>query len=127
MKNILWYPQEHRIFMKLKELTGLLDKLRLVTKVGLSPEFANSREMILFAQRLVKNKYPILNMFFHSPFLKSGLTPFVRTPADEKQFVKTIREFLVYARDSGIESIKLSESPRILTHLVTQSGLYNKA
>ena len=108
-------------------LTGLLYKLRLVNKVGLSPEVVDSREMILFAQRLMKNNYQVLNMFFHSPFLHSGLTPFVRTPADEKRFLKTIREFLVYARDSGIESIKLSESPRILTHLVTQSGLYNKA
>ena len=106
---------------------GLLDKLRLVTKVALSPEIADSRKMILFAQRLMKNNYQVLNMFFHSPSLRSGLTPFVRTPADEKQFLKTIREFLVYARDSGIESIKLSESPLILTHVVTQSGLYNKA
>ena len=100
-------------------LIGLLHKLRLVNKVGLSPELADSRNMIQLAQRLIKNRYEILNMFFHSPSLQSGLTPFVRTAADEKRFLQTIQEFLVYARDSGIESITLSESPQYLAHVLT--------
>lgn len=93
-------------------LRGLLQKLGVLNKVYLSPELADSRNMILLSQRLIKNKYEILNMFFHSPSLQAGLSPFVKTPEDEKLFLNKLREFFVYARSSGIECIRLSETPQ---------------
>lgn len=100
-------------------LLGLLHKLGLLNRVGLSPELADSKNMIRLAKRLMKNNYPIINMFFHSPSLQSGLTPFVKTADEEKQFVQTIREFLKYVNEFGIESITLSESPLYLNDIVT--------
>jgi len=90
-------------------LTGLLCRLRLVNKVWLSPEVSASRTMIRLAQTMSRNGYPILNLVFHSPGLKAGLTPFTRTEAEEKRFLQRLQEFLVFGRDAGFEPIRLSE------------------
>lgn len=103
-------------------LTGLLGKMGLLNKVYLSPELADSKSMILLAQRLMKNKYAILNLFFHTPSLQAGLTPFVRTSADKKQFMKTLRSFLVYARNSAAESITLSQAAQYLSESMKESA-----
>ena len=90
-------------------LTGLLYRLRLVNKVWLSPEVSDSRTMIRLAQTMRRNGYPILNLVCHSPGLKAGLTPFTRTEAEEKRPLLRLQEFLVFAREAGIEPIRLSE------------------
>lgn len=98
------YP--FRIF----RLAGILDLLHINNKVWLSPEVSNSHQMIDLAKRMIKNRHRFINMVFHSSTLKSGLTPFVRTLDDEKRFLKTIEEFLIFSRNAGIESIKLCEA-----------------
>ncbi len=90
-------------------LGGILDRLRLLNKVWLSPEVSNSETMIRLAQIMRQNDYDVLNLVFHSPSLKVGLTPFTRTEDDEKRLHRHLREFLIYARDTGIEPIRLSE------------------
>jgi hypothetical protein len=65
--------------------------------------------MIKLAQAMMRNDCGVLNMIFHSPSLQAGLTPFTRTKGDEKRLFAHLREFLVFARDAGIESIRLSE------------------
>lgn len=91
-------------------LIGLLDRLYLLNKVGLSPEISDSQSMIKLARCLLKKGYKLMNMFFHSSSLKAGLNEFVITKSDQKQFIHRIKEFLMFTRDTGIESIKLSES-----------------
>lgn len=90
-------------------LTGLLSRLRLVNRVWLSPEVSDSRTMIKLAQTMRRNDYPILNLVLHSPGLQAGLTPFTKTEAEEKRPLQRLQEFLVFARDAGIEPIRLSE------------------
>lgn len=90
-------------------LLGLLDRLELLNKIWLSPENSSGKEMIKLARRMLKNQYPVINMFFHSPSLKAGLSPFVKTGDDERRFLRVIREFLAFVREEGIESIKLSQ------------------
>ncbi|MBI5588798.1 MAG: polysaccharide deacetylase family protein [Deltaproteobacteria bacterium] len=95
-------------------LTGILYRLNIVNKVMLCPEIFGSKDMIALTKKMVKRGHKVVNMFFHSPTLTPGLTPFVRTTDDVKRFLRTIREYLEFARDNGIGSIKLSESVDVL-------------
>lgn len=90
-------------------LIGLLNKLHLLNKVLLSPEASDSKSMVRLAKCLIKKDFKFINMFFHSTSLKAGLTDFVKTKDDEKRFFQQIREFLIFTKDAGIESIKLSD------------------
>ena len=91
-------------------IRGILDMLRMVNKVWLSPEQSDGKAMIALGKRMLKNKYQYLNMVFHSSTLKSGLTPFVKTRDDERKFLRRIEDFLIFSSDTGIESIKLCEA-----------------
>ncbi len=95
-------------------LVGLLATLRVVNKVWLSPELSTGKEMIGLARSMMRNDYPLLNMIFHSTALQPGLTPFVRTSDDSRRFRRSLREFLVFARDQGVESIGLSQAGRFV-------------
>ena len=90
-------------------LTGVLYRLGLVNKVWLSPEVSDSRTMIRLARTMKRNEFPILNLVCHSPGLKAGLTPFTRTEDEEKRHLQCLQEFLVFARNAGIEPMRLSE------------------
>jgi hypothetical protein len=91
-------------------IIGILHKLNLLNKVWLSPEMSDSRQMVKLTQCLMKKDYEVINMFFHSTTLQAGLNSFVETKSDEQQFFKRIKDFLAFAKDSGIESIKLSDT-----------------
>ena len=91
-------------------LHKILCKLNLLNRVWLSPEVADAKVMIQLARRMIANDYKLINLFFHSPALMQGLTPFVKSRADEIRFLGHIREFLVFARESGLLSITLSEA-----------------
>lgn len=106
------------------KLAGLLNHLRLISKVWLSPEVSDGKGMIQLAQQMARNHYGVINMFFHSPSLKAGLSPFVRSVSDEKKFRLRIKEFLSYARDTNIKPVTLSECSRLPT---TAAPLQSKA
>jgi hypothetical protein len=91
-------------------LIGLLDKLTLLKKIWLSPEQSTASEMIALTKVFIKKKAPVINLFFHSPTLLAGLTPFVRTEADQLKFIARIREFLLFIKEAGIPSVRLSET-----------------
>jgi hypothetical protein len=96
-------------------IIGILHKLRLLNKVWMTPELSDSRQMIKLAQCLMKKDYEVINMFFHTTTLKAGLNQFVKTESDEKIFMQRLKDFLGFARDQGIESIKLSETVNLLS------------
>ena len=99
-----------RSSIKRLRLVGIMNRFNLLNKVWLSPENSDSKDMIKLAKSMKRKNYNIINMFFHSSTLKAGFTPFVKTKDDETQFLQRIREFLIFARDEGIKSIKLSEA-----------------
>lgn len=111
--NKLLNAIKKRPFRSLR-LVGIMSRLKLLNKVSLSPEIADGERMIRLTESLMKNGYPLINMFFHSPSLKCGLTPFVSTPADESRFRKDIADFLAFAAKAGIESITLSEAEGVV-------------
>ena len=94
-------------------LIGVLDRLNILNKVWLSPESDDAGNMIRLAESVKRNKYPILNMFFHSPSLQHGLTHFTKTKEEEKELTRRIEKFLEYTAISNIEPITMSESLKI--------------
>ena len=91
-------------------VTGILSKANLIRKVWLSPELSDAAEMIRLALHLKSQGYRFLNLTFHSPSLRAGLTPFVRTQQAEQRFWENLRQFFIFARDSGIEVVTLNET-----------------
>jgi len=96
------------------KLIGIMYHLHLLNRIWLSPEFSTSKEMIKLARKMAKRNCQVLNMTFHSPSLIAGLGPFVKTEEDERQFLKHIKNFLVFAHDARIVSIKLSDTIRLI-------------
>jgi len=96
--------------LKQLRVTGILDRFNLVSKVWLSPEESTAEQMIALTKRVLEQNCEILNLTFHSPSLLAGATPFVRTKSDEDQFLDRLRRYLMFVRESGIRSIKLSDA-----------------
>lgn len=94
-------------------LIGLLDRLNIINKVWLSPESDDAGKMIQLAESITRKKYPILNMFFHSPSLQHGLTHFTKTKEEANELTNRIEKFLEFQQRSRMTSIKLSESLEI--------------
>lgn len=89
-------------------LKGILNKLRLLNKIWLSPETSSASDMIKLAQRLQRLNYSFLNLSFHSTSLMAGLGPFVRCKSDEKIFLDKIEKFLQYTAKNNMQSTTLS-------------------
>ena len=102
-----------RRLAKRLRLMGVLSRLMLVKKVWLSPENAAVGDMIELTRRMLHDGNPFINMVFHSPSLKHGLTPFVQTRDDEERFLEKIRMFLTFAREAGVENVTLRDSLRM--------------
>ncbi len=94
-------------------LIGLLEKLQVLKKVLLSPEHTDAPSMISFASVLIKRNVPVINLWFHSTSLKPGLTPFVKTEVDRKEFIKRIKAFLIFTKERDIESITLNDALKV--------------
>jgi hypothetical protein len=110
-------------------LHKILHKLNLLNQAWLSPDVADAKTMIRLARRMMANDYELINLFFHTPALKRGLSPFVLTRDDEVKFLQRIREFLIFARDAGIRSITLSEAPGLYpdkTERIERAGSLRK-
>ena len=99
--------------IKRLRLIGVLDKLGLLNKIWLSPEQSSAHDMIALAKTFIKKQAPLINLFFHSPTLQTGLTPYVQTEADKQDFMARIRAFLAFAKEAGIESIRLSDAVKV--------------
>jgi hypothetical protein len=99
--------------IKWLRLIGVLDKLGLLNKIWLSPEQSSAHEMIALAKTFMKKQAPLINLFFHSPTLQAGLTPYVQTETDKQEFLARIRSFLAFTKEAGIESIRLSDAVKV--------------
>jgi hypothetical protein len=92
------------------KIEGILRRLKLLKRITLSPEDTDDGGMIELAKVMLKRNQKILNMFFHSPSLMRGHTPFIKTKSDEKEILRRIESFFLFARESGLKSIKLSDA-----------------
>jgi hypothetical protein len=91
------------------EMLSVLRRLGAINHVCLSPELDLSNEMIRLVDALLRRDEPIINLFFHSPTLLEGCSPYARTRHDADAFLDRIEEFLSFAASAGIQSATLSE------------------
>ena len=91
-----------------KFLAGLR-RMRVLTRVCMSPEIEDAPKMIELATRVLERGTRVVNMFFHSPSLLEGRTPFVRTTADLDAFIARVDRFLEFVQDSGLRSVTMAE------------------
>jgi hypothetical protein len=95
-------------------MVGLLERAGLAALRWLSPEVTTGAEMVRLARTLVASGARFLNLTFHSPTLVPGLTPFVRTEKQLRDFHDRIALFLEFARGSGFRFAPLGRGPEIL-------------
>lgn len=88
---------------------GVLERMKLLNLVWLSPEMSSVQEMTALAGRMRKNGCAFLNLTFHSTSLKAGLSPFVQSAADGDLFWKKLSYFFSAAREAGWKSLTLTE------------------
>jgi hypothetical protein len=91
------------------KMIGGLGRLGLLNHICVSPEINPASDMIRLSKALLDRGTKVINMFFHSPSLLEGCTPFVKTPADVERFIASIDTFLEFASEAGLRSVTLSE------------------
>ena len=119
--NMIFNRLNRKPLSRLKFI-GLADRLHLNNRISLTPELSGGKQMIKLASRFMRDGHRIINLFFHSTTLKAGLTSFDEVSKDEKLFLERIKVFLSFTRDSGIESIKLSDALKLQNFLQKKSA-----
>ncbi|MEX5219886.1 MAG: glycosyltransferase [Nitrospiraceae bacterium] len=89
---------------------GLLARLEFVRSVWLSPERETAARLIRLLRQSMREGCRIVNLFFHSPSLQVGCTPFVRTLNEKHRLLRTLSTIFEFCRESGIRSVSLSEA-----------------
>ena len=107
MRKRLNRPPFHHV-----HLAGVLAKLGLLRSVWLSPERETPARLIRLLRQSMREGCRIVNLFFHSSSLQVGCTPFVRTPDEKKQFLRSLWTILEFCRESGVTSVPLSQAAR---------------
>lgn len=102
------------------KVVGGLNRLGVLNHVCISPEMNDATQMIRLTRSLLDQGTRVINMFFHSPSLLAGCSPFVRTPADLDAFMACIDQFLSFAGQQGLRSMTMSE---LTAHEVGASGV----
>jgi hypothetical protein len=85
---------------------GVLSRSGAVNRVMLSPEGSTLDEMKALTQALLEDGVRSFSFTFHSPSLKPGCTPYVRTEADRDAFLRTIDQYcdFFFGRIGGVAS-----------------------
>jgi hypothetical protein len=90
-------------------LLGLLRRARALNHVCISPETSLAPDMIRLAGKLLERGTQVINMYFHSPTLLEGCSPFAKTPAEVSAFIERIEQFLAFASAAGLRPAGMSE------------------
>jgi hypothetical protein len=80
--------------LKALHVPGILARLRLVERITLTPEgisFAEQRRLTL---ALLRRGHRVFSFTYHSPSLAPGNTPYVRSEADLRAFLRQIEQYL---------------------------------
>ncbi len=75
-------------------LPGILARLGLVERLGLSPEGHNAEDMLRLVRWLIGRGQRLFVLSLHSPSVEPGHTPYVRSAADLEAFLATLEAFL---------------------------------
>lgn len=94
---------------------GIAGRLGLPRKIFMSPEFSSASEMVALAAQLIKQGLQHLQLSFHSPSLRPGLTPYVTTRADLDRLYGSIESFVEgLAKIAEVQFATLREARGVL-------------
>ena len=94
----LWHALEIPILRQV-HLRGILDRSGLLSRIRLSPEGYNLRQMKKLTQRLLRADYPCLTLSFHSSSLQPGFTPYCSNEEEVRHLLARLEAFLRFFRD----------------------------
>jgi peptidoglycan/xylan/chitin deacetylase (PgdA/CDA1 family) len=97
--------------MRPLRLAGIASRLNVLRKIPLSPELSSVDDMIALSRCLLEGGLQHLHMFWHTPSLRPGLSPFVRTSADVERLYATVEEYVArLSRFATIQFATISEA-----------------
>jgi hypothetical protein len=90
-------PRLHRLIshprVRRAHLVGVMSRLGIVNKVNLSPETSTLGELKAVTRRLFRSGIRTFSLTLHSPSVKPGCTPYVRTASELGQFLDRIAAY----------------------------------
>ena len=92
-------------------LPGLAQRLGIVRRVSLSPEYQSVPDMLTLSARLLEHGARHLHVSWHTPSLKPGLSPFAATAADVDRLYDSIEAYFAgLARLTPFQFATVSEA-----------------
>lgn len=98
-----------------RAVLAALSRLRVLNHVSLSPELHGAPDMIRLIEALRDRGTQVVNMFFHSPSLLEGCSPFVRTAGDADGFLARIDRVLAFGRAAGLQPATMGQLGDVLS------------
>jgi hypothetical protein len=96
-------------------LAGIADRAGLLKRIKLSPELASVDDMLTLSRRLLEQGVRYLQLSWHSPSLKPGLSPHAATRADVERLYASVDAYLEgLARLTSVTFATLSEARSML-------------
>ncbi|HMC55218.1 MAG TPA: oligosaccharide flippase family protein [Gemmatimonadaceae bacterium] len=91
-------------------LGGIAARTQIARLVILSPEIHDHRDLVGLARALVRGGLPFLHVFWHSPSMTPGLSPFCATPQHvDRLFARFDRFIDTMSRDVTLQPVTISE------------------
>lgn len=92
-------------------LAGLASRVGLIRQISLSPETHTVADMLTLSRRLIEQGVRHLHLFFHSPSLRPGLSPFGAHAADVERIYRAIASYVEQlARVTALAFVTISEA-----------------
>jgi hypothetical protein len=104
-----WGAQLHPRLQRAGRLAGAFSRLRLLSRVPLTPEGISATECCAAIDSLIAEDVPILSFSFHSPTLEAGHTPYTRNAADLALFYRWWEIILSHLARRGIHALTQAE------------------
>lgn len=80
--------------LKALHVPGVLARLGLVERITLTPEGISFEELRRLTLALLRTGHRVFSFTYHSPSLAPGNTPYVRSEADLRAFLRRIEQYL---------------------------------
>ena len=96
-------------------LAGIAARTGLLKRLTLCPEFQSVADMLTLSRRLLEQGVPHLQISWHSPTLKPGLSPFAATAADVARLYASVEAYLEgLSRMTPLTFATVSEAAAVL-------------
>ena len=91
------------VMWRMPSMRGVLARLGLLERIPLTPEGVSVDEAIRGIDIALDDGLPLLNFSFHSPSLRPGHTPYVRSEADLDRLYDWWRRIFAYLEQRGVK------------------------